>query len=162
MVFFERIFCKSKRAFNLEQSFNILSKLKHLHRNCHFIWHLSFHLNPLHVPWHYLSDGLTVRYRGGGGEGVMRVKERFLRREHGDLILPVKPVVTQLGDPFIKQLLGLDLQARRPQLKETYLIRIRKVFFLTSCSCTLKWSRWRLTLWLCIWKTCFLLLRSRA
>lgn len=31
-------------------------------------------------------------------------------REHGDLILPVKSVVTKLRDPFIKQLLGFNLQ----------------------------------------------------
>lgn len=42
----------------------------------------------------------------------MRVEERFLMREHGNLILPVKSVVTELRDPFIKQLLGLDLQAQ--------------------------------------------------
>lgn len=43
----------------------------------------------------------------------MRVEERFLVRKHGDLILPVKSVVTELRDPFIKQLLGLDLQGQR-------------------------------------------------
>ncbi len=55
----------------------------------------------------WLSDIVGEEVRG-----VMRVEERFLMREHGDLILPVKSVVTQLRDPFIKQLLGLDLQAQ--------------------------------------------------
>lgn len=57
----------------------------------------------------YLSGSLALVEAGRGGGGEVRAVEWFLRGQHGDLILPVQPVVTQLTDPFIKQLLRLDL-----------------------------------------------------
>lgn len=61
------------------------------------------------VPRMYLSGSLALAEAGRGGGGVVRAEEWFLWGQHGDLILPVQPVVTQLTDPFIKQLLRLDL-----------------------------------------------------
>lgn len=56
-----------------------------------------------------LSGSLALAKVGRGGGREVRAEEWFLRGQHGDLILPVQPVVTQLTDPFIKQLQRLDL-----------------------------------------------------
>lgn len=42
----------------------------------------------------------------------MGIEQGLLVRVHGNLILPIKTMVTQLGYPFIKQLLRLNLQSR--------------------------------------------------
>lgn len=39
----------------------------------------------------------------------MGIEQGLLVRVHGNLILPIKTMVTQLGYPFIKQLLRLNL-----------------------------------------------------
>lgn len=54
-------------------------------------------------------------YRGGVGQvrrhsrGEVRVVEGFLVGVHCNLVLTVEPVMPKLGDPFVKQLLGIDL-----------------------------------------------------
>lgn len=53
----------------------------------------------------YLSDRGTLSHAGGVGRGVVGIVEGLLVRVHGNLILPIEPMVAQLGHPFIKQLL---------------------------------------------------------
>lgn len=45
----------------------------------------------------------------------MGIVEGLLVRVHGDLVLPVEAMVTQLRHPFIKQLLRFNLQEHTPQ-----------------------------------------------
>lgn len=58
----------------------------------------------------YLSDGGAVGHAGGVGALIVRIVEGFLVR--GDLILPIDAMVTQLGHPFIKQVLLFNLKGR--------------------------------------------------
>lgn len=55
----------------------------------------------------YLSDGGAVGHAGRVGALVVGIVEAFLVR--GDLVLPVDPVVPQLGHPLIKQVLLFNL-----------------------------------------------------
>lgn len=56
----------------------------------------------------YLSDGGAVGHARRVWALIVRIVEGFLIR--GDLILPIDPVVTQLGHPFIKQVLLFNLK----------------------------------------------------
>ncbi len=53
----------------------------------------------------YLSDRGNISHARGVGGGVVGIAEGLLARVHGNLILPIEPMVTQLGHPFIKLLL---------------------------------------------------------
>lgn len=56
----------------------------------------------------YLSDGGAVGHARGVEALVVRIVEGFLIR--GNLVLPIDPVVTQLGHPLIKQVLLFKLK----------------------------------------------------
>lgn len=53
----------------------------------------------------HLPQGGSLSYARGVGGGVHGVEEGFLVGTHGNLILPIEPMVAQLGNPFVKQLL---------------------------------------------------------
>lgn len=67
----------------------------------------------------YLSDGGTLRHARGVGGGVVGIVEGLVGRVRGNLILPIESMVAQLGNPFIKQLLGLNLESRYHNQKST-------------------------------------------
>lgn len=66
----------------------------------------------------YLSDGGAVGHARRVGALIVRIVEGFLIR--GDLILLIDPVVTQLGHPFIKQVLLFNLKGRMRKNAHTF------------------------------------------
>lgn len=59
----------------------------------------------------YLPDGCVLSLARRVGGGVVGIVEGLLVRVHGDLVLPIEAMVTQLRHPFIKQLLRFNLQS---------------------------------------------------
>ena len=71
-----------------------------------FFFKLRVFINSvLHSAQVYLPDRGTLSHTRGAGGGVVGVVEGLLVRVHGNLILPIEPMVTQLRHPFIKELL---------------------------------------------------------
>lgn len=82
-------------------------------RSIHYIeWTTWFCMCVLRTVREYLSDGSALSHAGRVGGGVVGIVEGLLVRAHGNLILPIEPVVSQFGHPFIKQLLRFNLQSR--------------------------------------------------
>ena len=67
----------------------------------------------------YPSDRGTLCQAGGFGGGVVGTVEGLLVRARGNLILPIETMVTHLGNPFVKQLLRLNLESRYRNQKST-------------------------------------------
>lgn len=80
----------------------------------HWVDHMVsfFCVSVLRTVREYLSDGSTLSHARRVGGGVMGIVEGLLVRAHGNLILPIEPMVSQFGHPFIKQFLRFNLQSR--------------------------------------------------